>query len=91
MISKKRPSVEQKEQGKFNQVEEGKLELTKIFERLEKSMKPCLDGVLAAVQTQWRPPRERGCWNCGDLNHVWRNCPHPCSDDKGADEEGNGK
>lgn len=70
LVRSNRPSgAEQKEQGKFHQLEEGKLEMTKILERLEMSVKLCLDGVLAAVKTQRRSPREPGCWNCGE-NHA---------------------
>jgi hypothetical protein len=87
-----RPSgTEQKEQGKYNQLEEGKLEMTKILERLEKSMKLCLDGVLAAVKVQRRSPKEPGCWNCGDLNHIRRTCPKSRNDDEESDDQGNGK
>ncbi len=53
LLGSTRPSgTEQKQQGKFDQLEEGKLEMTKILERLEKSMKLCLDGVLAALKVQ---------------------------------------
>ena len=92
LLGSTRPkSTEQKQQGKFDQLEEGKLEMTKILERLEKSMKLCLDGVLAAVKVQRRSPKEPGCWNCGDLNHIRRNCPNPRNDDKVPDDQGNGK
>ena len=61
-----RPNGEgEKEQGKFNQLEEGKFEMAKIFECLKKSMKLCLDGVLAAVKVQRRLPKEPGCCSCG--------------------------
>ncbi|CAB4011553.1 Retrovirus-related Pol poly from transposon 412 [Paramuricea clavata] len=87
-----RPSgTEQKEQRKYNQLEEGKLEMTKILERLERSMKLCLDGVLAAVKVQRRSPKKPGCWNCGDLNHIRRNCPKTRNDDEESDDQGNGK
>ena len=75
------PDTEQKETGKFNQLEEGKLEMMKILEQLEKSMKLCLDGVLAAVKVQRRSPKVPSCWNCGDLNHIRRNCPNQRDDD----------
>ncbi len=92
LLGSTRPkSTEQKQQGKFDQLEEGKLEMTKILERLEKSMKLCVDGVLAAVKVQRRSPKEPGCWNCGDLNHIRRNCPNPRNDDKVPDDQGNGK
>ena len=47
-----------------------------------------LDGVLAVVKTQRRLPREPGCWNCGDLNHIRRNCPKPGKDDNASDDQG---
>ena len=79
---------EQKEQRKFNQLEEGTLEMTKRWERLEKSMRRGLDGVLAAVKTQRRSPKEPGCWNCGNLNHIRRECPRK---EEESGEQGNGK
>ncbi len=70
------------------------MEMTKILERLEKSMKLFLDGVLAAVKVQRRSPKSwncGGCWNCGDLNHIRRNCPNPRNNDKVPDDQGDGK
>ena len=83
------PDTDQKETGKFNQLKEGKLEMMKILVRLEKSMKLCLDGVLAEVQR--RSPKVPGCWNCGDLNHIRRDCPNQRDDDRVLDDQGNGK
>ena len=54
-------------------------------------MKLCLDGVLAAVKVQRRSPKVPGCWNCGDLNHIRRNCPNQRDDDEVPDDQGNGK
>lgn len=85
------PDTGRKETGKFNQLEEGKLEMMKILERLEKSMKLCLDGVLAAVKVQRRSPKVAGCWNCGELNHIRRNCPNQRDDEKVPDDQGNEK
>ena len=82
--------TDQKESEKFSQLEEGKLEMMKILERLEKSMKLCLDSVLAAAKAQRRSPKAPGCWNCGDLNHIRRNCPNPHDDGNVSENQGNG-
>ena len=82
--------TDQKESEKFSQLEEGKLEMMKILERLKKSMKLCLDSVLAAAKAQQRSPKALGCWNCDDLNHIKRNCPNPHDDCKVSENQGNG-
>ena len=46
------PDTDQKETGKFNQLEEEKLEMMKILEWLEKSVKLCRVGMLAVVKVQ---------------------------------------
>ena len=84
--------------GNCSQLEEGSLQVTKILERLERSMKQCLDGVLAAAKERQRPSKDPGCWNCGDLNHIRRNCPKAAhffmrtdGEEGSSKKQGNGK
>lgn len=58
-----------------NQLDEGNIQVSQIVERLERSMKQCLDGVLEALKQRKQSWRGPGCWNCGELDHIRRNCP----------------
>jgi hypothetical protein len=58
-----------------NPLEEGSLQVMKTLERLERSMEQCLDGIVAVAKERQRPPKGPGCWSCGNLNHLRRNCP----------------
>ena len=58
--------------------------LANVLERLEKSLRECLNGVVAAVGNR---PRNRGrrdpstgCWACGKHGHLRRDCPMPPKD-----------
>ena len=86
-----RPSSEgKKDHGEFNQLEEGKLEVAKILESRKKSVKVCLDGVLAAVKVQRRLPKRPCSWSCGGLNHIRRNCPKTRYNEEESGDKGNG-
>ena len=75
-----------------SQLEEGSLQVTKILERLERSMKQCLDGVLAVAKERQRLSKGPSCWSCGDFNHIRRNCPKAAHFFKRTDgEEGSSK
>ncbi len=69
--------------------------LANVLERLEKSLRECLNGVVAAVGNR---PRNRGrrdpstgCWACGKHSHFRRDCPmspkDPGSPKKSVDPE----
>lgn len=49
----------------------------KLIERMEKSMRECLGNVVAAVGVSKKPRNssKTGCWGCGALGHIRRNCP----------------
>ena len=58
--------------------------LANVLEHLEKSLRECLNTVVAAVENR---PRNRGrrdpstgCWACGKHSHLRRDCPMPPKD-----------